>query len=261
LRVEAEGHDRRNLDLPGAQEQLLEAVYAANPKMVLVLENAGPLAVAWAQDHVPAILEAWYPGEDAGDTIAQTLLGLNNPSGHLPYTVYQSLDGVPPQNEYDVSKGFTYMYFKGIPLYAFGHGLSYTRFEYSHLKVSQSGTGSQAKFTVSFDLKNTGEREGAEVVQLYTHQRASAVYQPIRSLRFFERVNLKAGETKPIVLDVPLHHLAFYDVKMHGFKIEPGVFDVLVGSASDDIRLRGILEVSPSMTAVQRKPVQNIRGK
>ncbi|QHS53610.1 family 3 glycosyl hydrolase [Edaphobacter sp. 12200R-103] len=262
LRVEAEGRDRRNLDLPGAQEQLLEAVYAANPKTVLVLENAGPLAVTWAQDHVPAILEAWYPGEDAGDTIAQTLFGLNNPSGHLPYTVYQSLDGVPPQNEYDVNKGFTYMYFKGIPLYAFGHGLSYTRFEYSHLNISRSGTGSQAKFTVSFDLKNIGEREGAEVVQLYTHQRTSAVYQPIMSLRSFERVNLKSGETKPITIEVPLSHLAFYDVKVHDFRVEPGVFDVLVGSASDDIRLRGMLEVGPSsMTAVQRKPAQNVRGK
>jgi beta-glucosidase len=182
---------------------------------------------------------------------------LNNSSGHLPYTVYQSLDDVPPQNEYDVSKGFTYMYFKGIPLYAFGHGLIYTRFNYSHLKISQSGSGSQAKFTVSFDLKNTGERDGAEVVQLYTHQHASAVYQPIMSLRSFERVNLKAGETKPITLEVPLSHLAFYDVKVHDFRVDPGVLDVLVSSASDDIRLRGMLEVKlSSMTAVQRSRIR-----
>jgi beta-glucosidase len=130
------------------------------------------------------------------------------------------------------------------------------------LKISQSGTGSQAKFTVSFDLKNIGEREGAEVVQLYTHQRTSAVYQPIMSLRSFERVNLKAGETKPITLEVPVSHLAFYDVKVHNFRVEPGVFDVSVGSASDDIRLRGILDIKSSpVTAVQRKPAENIRAK
>ncbi len=107
LRIEAEGRDRRDLNLPGAQEALLEAVYTANPKMVLVLMNAGPLAVNWAQDHVPAILDAWYPGEAGGTAIASVLFGDYNPGGHLPYTVYANLDGVPPTNEYDVSKGYT----------------------------------------------------------------------------------------------------------------------------------------------------------
>ncbi len=249
LRIEAEGRDRRSLDLPGAQQQLLEAVYAANPKTVLVLENAGPLAVTWANDHLPAILSAWYPGEGGGDTIARTLFGLNNPSGHLPYTVYQSLDGVPPQNEYDVSKGYTYMYFKGLPLYPFGHGLSYTTFGYSNLKVAQSG----AKLTVSFDLKNSGQREGAEVVQLYTHQRASSVYQPIKSLHAFERVNLKPGESKTITLELPVSRLAFYDVKIHDFRVEPGIFDILLGSSSEDIRLRG--EANVRTTASTKPPL------
>lgn len=249
LRIEAEGRDRRNLDLPGAQQQLLEAVYAANPKTVLVLENAGPLAVTWANDHLPAILSAWYPGEGGGDTIARTLFGLNNPGGHLPYTVYQSLDGLPPQNEYDVSKGYTYMYFKGLPLYPFGHGLSYTTFGYSNLKVAQS----DAKLTVSFDLKNSGQREGAEVVQLYTHQRASSVYQPIKSLHAFERVNLKPGESKTITLELPVSRLAFYDVKIHDFRVEPGIFDILVGSSSEDIRLRG--EASVRTTASTKPPL------
>jgi beta-glucosidase len=249
LRIEAEGRDRRNLDLPGAQQQLLEAVYAANPKTVLVLENAGPLAVTWANDHLPAILSAWYPGEGGGDTIARTLFGLNNPGGHLPYTVYQSLDGLPPQNEYDVSKGYTYMYFKGLPLYPFGHGLSYTTFGYSNLKVAQS----DAKLTVSFDLKNSGQREGAEVVQLYTHQRASSVYQPIKSLHAFERVNLKPGESKTITLELAVSRLAFYDVKIHDFRVEPGIFDILVGSSSEDIRLRG--EASVRTTASTKPPL------
>jgi beta-glucosidase len=235
LSIEAEGRDRRNLNLPGAQQQLLEAVYAANPKTVLVLENAGPLAVTWAHDHLPAILAAWYPGEDSGDTIARTLFGDNNPGGHLPYTVYQSLDGVPPQNEYDVSKGYTYMYFKGIPLYPFGHGLSYTTFAYSNLKVTQNG----ANLHVIFDLKNSGDRAGSEVAQIYTHQRTSSTYQPIKSLRAFQRITLNPGESKTVTLEVPIKHLAYYDVKIHDFRVEPGVFDMLIGSSSEDIRLRG----------------------
>jgi beta-glucosidase len=247
LRVEAEGRDRRNLDLPGAQEQLLEAVYAANPKTVLVLESAGPLAVTWANDHLPAILSAWYPGEGAGDTIARTLFGEINPGGHLPYTVYQSLDGVPPQNEYDVSKGYTYMYFKGLPLYPFGHGLSYTTFSYSNLKVAQSG----AKFTVSFDVKNTGTRAGADVAQLYTHQRTSSTYQPIKSLRAFKRVTLNSGESKSITLEVPVKQLAFYDIKVHDFRVESGIFDVLIGSSSDDIRLRGEVGVKAVLASTK----------
>ncbi|MDE1177365.1 MAG: glycoside hydrolase family 3 C-terminal domain-containing protein [Edaphobacter sp.] len=248
LKVEAEGRDRRNLDLPGAQEQLLEAVYAANPKTVLVLENAGPLAVTWANDHLPAILGAWYPGEGAGDTIARTLFGDNNPSGHLPYTVYQSLDGVPPQNEYDVSKGYTYMYFKGLPLYPFGHGLSYTSFSYSGLKVARSAAG----LTVSFAIKNVGERAGADVAQLYTHQRSSSTYQPIKSLRAFERVLLKPGETKLISFEVPYSHLAFYDVKIHDFRVEPGTFDILIGSSSEDIRLRSEANISEAIRAAKK---------
>jgi beta-glucosidase len=135
LKVEAQDRDRRDLNLPGAQQQLMEAVYA-DPKTVLVLMNAGPLAVTWANDHLPAILDALYPGEAGGTAIAQVVLGDYNPGGRLPYTVYARLDGVPPQNKYYVSKGFTRLYFKGVPLYAFGHGLSYTQFKYSISNLS-----------------------------------------------------------------------------------------------------------------------------
>jgi beta-glucosidase len=244
LRVEAEGRDRRDLNLPGAQEQLMEAVYAANPKTVLVLMNAGPLAVTWANDHLPAILDAWYPGEAGGNAVAQVLLGDYNPGGHLPYTVYASLDGVPPQNEYDVSKGFTYLYFKGLPLYAFGHGLSYTQFKYSNLKLSQTKANVTAEVNVSFDLQNTGMRAGSEVAQLYVHQEKSNVVQPIKSLRGFQRVMLKPGETKQVTISLPVTQLSYYDVTMHKFIVAPGVFNVMVGSSSDDIRLRTDLEIN-----------------
>jgi beta-glucosidase len=243
LKVEAEGRDRRNLDLPGAQEQLLEAVYAANPKTVLVLMNAGPLAVTWANDHLPAILDAWYPGEAGGIAIARALFGKDNPGGHLPYTVYAGLDGVPPQNEYDISRGFTYLYFKGVPLYAFGHGLSYTRFLYSNLKLSATSGSSTDSIRISFDLKNTGDREGSDVAQLYTHQQKSSTYQPIQSLRAFERVALPPGGSKHLEFILPLAELAFYDIHSRAFRVEPGTFDLMIGSASDDIRLRSHLEV------------------
>jgi beta-glucosidase len=244
LRVEAEGKDRRNLDLPGAQEQLMEAVYAANPRTVLVLMNAGPLAVTWANDHLPAILDAWYPGEAGGAAIAQVLLGDYNPGGHLPYTVYGSLDGVPPQNEYDVSKGFTYLYFKGVPLYAFGHGLSYTQFRYSNLKLSQIRTGATGQVEVSFDLQNVGTRAGSETAQMYIHQAKSNVVQPIKSLRGFQRVMLNPGETKHVTIPLSASQLSYYDVGTHKFIVAPGAFNVMIGSSSDDVRLRANLEVN-----------------
>jgi beta-glucosidase len=244
LRVEAEGHDRRDLNLPGAQEQLMEAVFAANPHTVLVLMNAGPVAVPWAQDHLSAILEGWYPGEAGGIAIARALFGDDNPGGHLPYTVYANLDGVPPQNEYDVTKGFTYLYFKGVPLYPFGHGLSYTRFEYNNLKLSAASIASAGKVDVSFDLKNTGSRAGAEVAQLYTHQIHSVVGQPIKSLRGFERVTLQPGESKHVQFTLPASQLAFYDVKTKSFIVEPGTFNVMVGSSSEDIRARAQLVIT-----------------
>jgi beta-glucosidase len=205
--------------------------------------SAGPIAATWAQDHLPAILDAWYPGEAGGTAIARALFGEDNPGGHLPYTVYASLDGVPPQNEYDVSKGYTYMYFKGVPLWPFGHGLSYTRFTYSNLKVTPA-PGLSGEAQISFDLKNTGDRAGSEVVQLYTHQQKSSEYQPIKSLRAFKRVNLQPGETQHIDLRLPIHQLAYYSVARHDFTVEPGTFDILVGSSSDDIRLRGTLAVA-----------------
>ena len=244
LKVEAEGRDRRDLNLPGAQQELMEAVYAANPKTILVLMNAGPLAVTWANDHLPAVLDAWYPGEAGGTAITQVLLGDYNPGGHLPYTVYASLDGVPPQNEYDVSKGFTYLYFKGVPLYAFGHGLSYTQFKYSNLKLSQPKTNATGEVSVSFDLQNAGTRAGSEVAQMYVHQAKSNVVQPIMSLRGFQRVVLEPGETKHLTISLPASQLSYYDVTTHKFIVAPGMFKVMIGSASDDIRLRADLEVN-----------------
>lgn len=253
LQVEAEGHDRRDLNLPGAQERLLEAVYAANPKVALVLLNAGPLAVTWANDHVPAILSAWYPGELGGTAIARTLFGENNPGGHLPYTVYASLDGVPPQNEYDVSRGYTYQYFKGIPLYPFGHGLSYTHFSFSDFKITQS-MGRDATVRVGFRLTNTGKVTGTEVAQVYTHLQKSRAVQPLRTLRGFERVTLQPNESRTVTISFPTTSLGWYDPAVHDFQLEPGTVDVLVGDSSEDIRLRGSAIVRSQSSAPNFRP-------
>ena len=244
LQIEAESRDRRNLDLPGAQQQLMEAVYAANPKTVLVLMNAGPLAVGWAQDRLPAILAGWYPGENGGTAIARALFGDINPGGHLPYTVYANLDGVPPQKEYDVSKGYTYQYFKGVPLYAFGHGLSYTRFQYSHVALSAPAISAMGRVQVSFDITNIGDREGSDVAQLYTHQQHSVTYQPIQTLRAFGRVTLAPGQSHRVSFTLSASQLAYYSTAKKGFAVEPGRFELMIGSASDDIRLRTSLTVA-----------------
>lgn len=245
LHVEAEGRDRRDLQLPGSQEQLLEAVYAANPKTILVLMTAGPLAVTWAQDHLPAIVCAWYPGETGGTAIARALFGVDDPGGHLPYTVYASLDNVPPPNDYAVNDGFTYQYFRGLPLYPFGFGLSYTRFAYSHLQITSESLRQDGETEISFEVRNVGQHAGAEVAQLYTHREKSTAYQPIKSLRAFERVVLQPDEARTIHFRIPAKQLAWYDTARHSFAVEPGIYDVQVGSSSDDIRLRGTIRMTP----------------
>jgi beta-glucosidase len=242
-KIESEGRDRTNLSLPGRQEDLVKAVGAANPKTVVVLMNAGPLTVPWLKENVPAILEAWWTGVEGGDAIADVLFGDANPAGRLPHTVYASESQVPPQDEYDVTKGFTYMYLNGKPLFPFGHGLSYTRFKYSNLQVSPRQIPATGKVTVRVDVENTGKRPGDEVVQLYVHQVECSVKRPSKELRGFERVALRPGQKKTVAFTLAGEKLAFWDVKTHGFVVEPGTFDVLVGSSSEDVRVQTRIQV------------------
>jgi beta-glucosidase len=244
--VEAEGRDRTSLGLPGRQEEFVKAVLAANPRTVVVLMSAGPLTVPWIKDHAPAVLEAWWNGVEGGNAIADVLFGDYNPAGRLPHTVYASESQVPPQDEYDVTKGFTYMYLKGKPLFAFGHGLSYTTFKYGKLKLADKQIARNGKLTVSIDVTNTGKREGDEVVQLYVHEAKPAVKRPVKELRGFERIRLKPGETKRVTFAVPAEKLAYYDETRHGFVVKPGAFDVMVGSSSDSIKAKGQFRVTAS---------------
>jgi beta-glucosidase len=243
LSVEAEGRDRTTLALPGNQEELVEAVMKVNKKTIVVEMNAGPLAVPWIKEHVPAILEAWWCGEEGGNAIADVLFGNVNPGGKMPLTVYESDLQVPPQDEYDISKGFTYMYINVKPLFPFGHGLSYTEFKYSKMTISSKKIKSDGQVKIEVNVKNSGTREGDEVVQLYIHDVACSVKRPAKELRGFERISLKPGETKTITFIVPGEKLSFYDENSHKFIVEPGVFEVMVGSSSEDIRLTGKFNV------------------
>jgi len=244
LAIEAEGRDRTSLELPGNQEELIKAVLAVNPRTIVVLMNAGPLTIPYIKQNAPAIIEAWWAGEQGGNAMADAIFGNCNPGGKMPLTVYASAEQVPPQDEYDVTKGFTYMYLNGKPLFPFGHGLSYTGFHYSNIKLSAKQIKASGSITVSADIKNIGEVAGDEVVQLYIHNVASSVKRPVKELRGFERISLQPGETKTITFTVPGNKLAFYDEKVHAFRVEPGAIDVMLGSSSEDIRLRSQCKVS-----------------
>jgi len=243
-RVEQEGHDRQTLGLTGNQETLVEAVFAANPRTVVVEMSAGPLTVPWLKEKIPALLQAWWSGEEGGHAIADVLFGNVNPAGRLPHTVYASVAQVPPLTEYDITKGFTYMYLNGEPLFPFGHGLSYTSFKYDHLELSAEKITAAGQLSVSVGITNEGKRAGDEVVQLYVHQIRSSVKRPAKELRGFQRVSLQPGEQKQVSFTLPAEKLAFWDERTHGFLVEPGAYDVMVGASSADIRARHQVEIS-----------------
>jgi beta-glucosidase len=241
--IEQEGRDRKTLGLTGNQEELVEAVFAANPRTVVVEMSAGPLTVPWIATNIPALLQAWWPGEEGGHAIADVLFGDVNPAGRLPHTVYASEAQVPPVDEYDITKGFTYMYVNGKPLFPFGHGLSYTTFKYSGLKLSADKIKAAGQVNISVDVKNTGKRAGDEVVQFYVHQEKSSVKVPAKELCGLQRISLQPGEKQTVTFTLPAAKLAIWDETAHGFVVEPGVFDVMIGASSADIRLKNQIEV------------------
>ena len=217
---------------------------------MVVLVNGGPLSLSGAGPgafgqpvDVAAAVEMFMAGEEGGNAVAEVLFGDYNPGEKLPYTVYESVAQLPPMTEYDITKGFTYMYFEGKPAYPFGHGLSYTAFQYTDLSVSPKVTSASGEVTVRVDVQNSGRRAGDEVVQLYTHDVEASVKRPRKELRGFERISLKPGEKKTVSFSLPAEKLAFYDVRKKAFFVEPGAFDVFIGSSSEDIRLSGRIEV------------------
>jgi beta-glucosidase len=242
--IEAEGRDRTYLTLPPNQEDLVRRVIAANSRTVVVLLNGGPVAVPYAKENAAAVLDMFIAGEEGGNAIGDVIFGNYNPGGRLPYTVYASHTDVPPMTEYDITKGFTYMYFEGTPVYPFGHGLSYTTFAYSNLSISPGSMPGSGQATVRVNVRNTGTVAGDEVVQLYVRDVEASVKRPKAELRGFQRVSFKPGEQRTITFTLPAEKLAFWDETKHAFVTEPGAFEVMVGSSSADIKVRGQLNVT-----------------
>jgi beta-glucosidase len=238
--MSGEAASRSILGLPGVQEQLLEAVAASGTPVVLVLMNGHPLILEWAADHVPAIVESWFLGVEAGNAIADVVFGDANPSGRLPVTVPRSLGQIPlyynhrnTGRPFEANNKFTskYLDVPVTPRYPFGFGLSYTTFAYSNLKLSTVRARTSDTVTATVTVANTGSREGMEVVQLYVHDEVASVGRPVRELKGFQRVTLKPGESRAVDIRVVVRDLAFYGLDMKRV-VEPGTFRVYVGPSS-----------------------------
>jgi beta-glucosidase len=220
------GGDRTSIDLPQAQEDLLKDLVASGKPVALVLMNGSALAVNWPDQHVPAILEAWYPGEEGGTAIAEALAGDFSPSGKLPVTFYKSVDQLPPFENYDM-KGRTYRYFSGEPLYPFGYGLSYTTFAFNNLRFAKDVLGANDDLGASVEVTNTGRAAGEVIVQMYL-SRPGAEDAPVRSLVGMQRLSLNPGENKSVSIQVPNRNLSV--VTSDGTrKIVPGELQIWVG--------------------------------
>lgn len=255
--ISRESASRVSLDLPGYQDDLLRALHATGKPVVLVLSNGRPLSVNWAAKHVPAIVELWFPGEEAGAALADVLLGDVNPSGHLPITFPRSAGQVPfnfptrpgaqARDEGQVAGA----------LFPFGHGLSYTTFTYANLRLAPERAGADTPITVTCDVTNTGTRAGDDVVQLYLRDDFSSVTTWDKALRGFARVSLAPGETKPVTFTLSRRHLQLLNAR-YEWVVEPGRFTVMIGASSEDIRLRGHFTITaPDGTAPEEVPFEN----
>ncbi len=236
-----EGRDRESLDL--SDEALIKQVFAANPRTIVVLVSSFPYAITWSQANVPAILHITHAAQEQGTAIADVIFGDYNPGGHLTTTWPASLEQLPAFESYDIRKGHTYQYFKGQPLYAFGHGLSYSTFEYANLRVSAPALAKNGSVTISVTVKNTSARAGDEVAQLYVEHVGSKVSRPMKALKGFQRVSLKPGESRTIQLPLKADALAFWDDGTHAWTVEPGTVKLSIGSSSSLIRSSTTLAV------------------
>ncbi|KOS05853.1 beta-glucosidase [Flavobacterium akiainvivens] len=240
-----EGRSRTNLDLPGLQEELLEEIYKVNPRIVLVLNNGRPLALPWADAHIPAIVEAWHLGTETGNAVAQVLYGDYNPSGKLPMSFPRNVGQVPiyynihstgrPTNADDNVFWSHYSDVEKTPLYPFGYGLSYSTFQYSKPVLDKTTYAKGEPVKVSVTIKNTGNYDGKEVAQLYIRDVFASLSRPVKELKGFELVDLKKGESKTITFTLTDKELGFYN-NNGNYLVEPGIFKVFVGTSSDDVQ-------------------------
>jgi beta-glucosidase len=247
-----ESRSRTSLDLPGRQLQLLQALHNTGKPVILVLINGRPLSINWANRYVPAIIEAWFPGADGGTAVAEAIFGLYNPGGRLPVTFPKSVGQIEYNFPFkpgshagqpgDGPNGFGKTNVYGA-LYPFGHGLSYTTFIYQNLSVNPGAQPAGKDFVITVDVTNTGKYRGDEVVQLYLKDEVSSVTVYETQLRGFERITLDPGETRTVQFTLGKADLELLDKKMNSV-VEPGWFEVLLGSSSENIRLKKRFEVT-----------------
>jgi len=239
-----EGRSRTNLDLPGNQQQLLEEIYKVNKNIVLVLNNGRPLALPWAAEHIPTIVEAWHLGTQTGNAVAQVLYGDYNPSGKLPMSFPRNVGQCPIYYNHfstgrpiDSDKNVFWSHYSDVektPLFPFGHGLSYTTFGYKNLKIDKLNPAKGETVKVSVEVTNTGNLEGKEVVQLYIRDITASLSRPVKELKGFELVSLKKGETRTITFNLTDAELGFYNNNGE-YVVEPGKFKIFVGTSSNEV--------------------------
>lgn len=239
--IEREGQDRKDISLPKDQEDFIKAVYKLNPNTIVVLVAGSSLAINWIDENIHGIINAWYPGEQGGRAVAEVLFGDYNPAGRLPLTYYKSIDDLPPFDDYDITKGRTYQYFKKDVLYPFGYGLSYTQFNYTNLVMNEDIQGGVIDF--SFDLENIGNYDGEEVAQLYIKFPDSVKEKPIKQLKGFDRVFLKRNQKKTIHLTLNLKDVRLWDVDAAKFITPKGKYEIFIGPSSDKVELKAGFEL------------------
>jgi len=246
--IESEGYDRDDIILPESGDDLINAVRTANPKTIVVVVSGSAVRMSPWIDNVPAVLEGWFGGQESGNAIADVLFGDENPSGKLPITLPTDVSQLAPfNNTYETAgNGPGYRYFDRNllePQFPFGHGLSYTDFEYSNLVVPAEVSSGDESLNISVDVKNTGSRSGAEVPQLYIHAADSSVLRAVKELKGFEKISLEPQEKQTVVFTLPLKDLSYYNTASGAFVLESGNYNVMVGSSSRDIRLTGVFHV------------------
>ena len=247
--VSGEGRDRASLKLPGAQEDLVKALCETGKPVIVVLVNGRPLNLSWIVENCPAIVEAWLPGEEAGNAVAEVLFGDYNPGGKLPVSFPFNVGQVPLHYSRRPGSFRDYVFIESKPLFPFGHGLSYTMFEYSSLNITPEKVGPKGAATVSLEVKNAGDHVGDEVVQLYVHDVVANVSRPVKELKGFKRIRLEPGQKQKVTFTLSMDQLAFYDQHMR-LIVEPGTIEVMVGASSEDIRLKGSFEITGDVKVV-----------
>lgn len=231
--------DRIDITLPEHQEKLVKEVYKANPNTILLIISSYPYAITWAKANIPAILWSSHGGQEMGNAIADILIGNYSPAGRLNMTWYKSINDLPPITDYDVIRGKrTYMYFEKEPLFPFGHGLSYTEFDYKNLKINSKRFKPEEEIIVNFEIENIGDKDSEEVPQVYIRALNSKVKRPKLQLKGFDRVFIPKGEKRELKISIPVSELFIWDVREEKYLVEKGEYEILIGSSSEDIRLK-----------------------